>query len=314
MATVRAETRPSLVATPPRIRLKGGLIGDLLALVQVREADCHSAPSRRRQEGVGVRAPRTGRNHQGLLGFRRATRLGGERPRGQRRGRQRGRSCLYEYASASGHVGDDFHTRPHRAAHIVLMGNRVTEHSQDAIAGGSADVSLVAGDDSPHLFAIPSHDRAVSFRLNSRRQLGGIDQVGEEDRQPSVLTGIARSGQQILGICVASVDSEHLPCQGRRGHTITPIDRLHGSVNQRIDRGTSLGSSVAASRRAGAPAHHPSILSVRISGRRGFGVIGICWLRSSHSGCPTPAAPGRATAGALPRSLRPGSVTSRRNR
>jgi hypothetical protein len=169
------------------------------------------------------------------------------------------------------------------------MGNGVTEHGQDAVAGGPTDVALVAGDDALHLFAIPSHQRAVCFRLNPRRQHRRIDQVGEENRQSSDLTGIAWSGQQVLGVCIASVDSEHLPRQGRRGHTITPVDRRHGTVNQRVDRGIPLRSSVAASRNAGPPVHHLTILSVRVSARRGFDLMGIGHpgprSRAGISGC-----------------------------
>ena len=130
------------------------------------------------------------------------------------------------------------------------MRHGVTEHRQQPVTLGRADMPLVAVHDAQHQVAVAAHQQPVGLRLHPGRQHRRIHQIGEQDRQPPDLTGIARGGQQILGLGVAAVDGQHLPRQRRRGRPITTVDRRHRPIQQLIDRRTTLRVGIAVSRRS----------------------------------------------------------------
>jgi hypothetical protein len=122
------ESVPGLAAASPRIRLKGRLIGGMLALVPVREADCQPASSRRHRQDVCVPVPHPVRNHQGWRASRRAMHLGSERARAQRRGPQRMHSsrCEYEPRARSKSASAGSAYRSPISTGSLFPGNRVT--------------------------------------------------------------------------------------------------------------------------------------------------------------------------------------------
>ena len=93
----------------------------------------------------------------------------------------------------------------HGAAHIVLVGNRVTEHREESVTRGVGDMPFVPVHRAQHQLAVAAHQEPIRLGLYPRRQHRRIHQVGEEDRQPPDLTGIARRGQQVLGFGVRTI-------------------------------------------------------------------------------------------------------------
>jgi hypothetical protein len=119
---------------------------------------------------------------------------------------------------------------------VLVVCNRVTEHRQKSVTGGVADMAFVALHRAQHQLAIPTHQEPIRLRLYPRRQHRRIHQIGEEDRQPPDLTRITRRRKQVLGLGVRSVGRQHLPCQRRRGRTITAVDRHDGLIQKIINR------------------------------------------------------------------------------
>jgi hypothetical protein len=131
-----------------------------------------------------------------------------------------------------GHLPDDLQSGVHRAAHVVLVRDRVTEHRQQSIASGRADVALVSVHGAQHLLAIPANEEPIRFGLHPSRQHRRIDQIGEQDRQPPNLTSrTARAehiiGEQALGISVRAVDGLYLSGERRGTRAVTAVDRGH---------------------------------------------------------------------------------------
>ena len=69
-----------------------------------------------------------------------------------------------------GHLPSDFQTGLHRASHVVLVGNRVTEHRLQSVTLGGANVPLVPLHDVHYLLAIAPHQQAIGLWLDPRGQ------------------------------------------------------------------------------------------------------------------------------------------------
>ncbi len=99
-----------------------------------------------------------------------------------------------------GHLPRDLQPGLYRAAHIVVVRNRMTEHRQQPITLGGADMPLVPVHDAQHLFAVPTYHQAVRLRLHLGGQRRRIHQIGKEHRQPPDLTSVPRGCQQVFGV------------------------------------------------------------------------------------------------------------------
>jgi hypothetical protein len=106
--------------------------------------------------------------------------------------------------------------------------------------------------------AIAAHQRPIRLRLHPSRQRCRIHQIGEQDRQPPNLTGIAGSAEQVLGIGVVAVDGQHLPRQGRRGGTVTTVDGFHRTIKKVIDRRAAFPRAHTPSYPIGPKAYRPT--------------------------------------------------------
>jgi hypothetical protein len=149
-----------------------------------------------------------------------------------------------------GHLPGDFKSGVHRASHVVLVGDWVAEHRQQSVTLGGADVPFVSVHGAQDLLAIAADQEPIRFGLYPSRQHRGIHQIGEENRQPPDLTRIARRDQQVLGLGVRAVNSQHLPRQGCRGGTITAVDRRNRPIQQLINRRRTSRAGIAISPRA----------------------------------------------------------------
>jgi hypothetical protein len=122
-------------------------------------------------------------------------------------------------------------------------------------------VPLVSVHGAQHLLAVAAHQESIRLGLHPSRQRRRIHQIGEEDRQPPDLTRIARRGQQVLGLGVRIVSSQHLSRQGRRDSTITAVDRRHRAIQQLINRRPTLRAGFTVSRRAHSTVAHLDIVA-----------------------------------------------------
>ena len=112
-----------------------------------------------------------------------------------------------------------------------------------------------------HLLAIATHQQPVRLGLHPGRQHRRIRQIGEDDRQPPDLTRIARRGQQVFGLSIRTVSGQHLPRQGRRGRTITAVDRRNRPIQQLVDRRPALRAGIAVARGTVRTVAHLDIVS-----------------------------------------------------
>ena len=81
-----------------------------------------------------------------------------------------------------GHLAGDFQAGMHRTAHIILVGDRVTEYRQHAVTLSRSNVPLIPVHGVQHLLAIAAHEESVRLGLDPSRQHRRIHQIGEEDR------------------------------------------------------------------------------------------------------------------------------------
>jgi hypothetical protein len=65
--------------------------------------------------------------------------------------------------------------------------------------------------------------------------------IGEQNRQPPDLTGIAVRCELVLGFGVPFVEGQHPARQRSRGDPITAIDRRHRPIQQVIHQCTTFG-------------------------------------------------------------------------
>jgi hypothetical protein len=128
-------------------------------------------------------------------------------------------------------------------------------------------VSLVAVDDFTDLLVVSPDDGAINLGIDAGGQRGGIDQVGEQDRQATDLPAVAGGGQQFFGVGVAAVDREHLSGQSVGCGPIASVDCLHCAVEQLIDRGLGHGR-----------AHNPIVAGIVTNSP-----IGACLFTIAHS-------------------------------
>jgi hypothetical protein len=78
-----------------------------------------------------------------------------------------------------GHLAGDVQRRQHRPAHIVLVRNGVTEHRQQPITLGRADMPLKAIHDRQHQLAVAPNEQVIGLRFYLGGQHGRIDQISE---------------------------------------------------------------------------------------------------------------------------------------
>src|SRR5262249_61570422 len=103
--------------------------------------------------------------------------------------------------------------RAHRTLGVVLVRRGKPEGGQDAIALDLDDVALELGLD--HLStggAVPRHQLAVGLRLPAPRELGGSDDVAEQDRQAVQL---ADASMELVAVGLRP------PTHGTVIHTVT---------------------------------------------------------------------------------------------
>jgi hypothetical protein len=148
------------------------------------------------------------------------------------------------------HLARDLKPRRGRPAGVVLMGDGIAEHRQQAIALRRSDMAFVTLHDFRYPLAITSDHQPIALRLDPRGELGGVHQIGEHDCQPPDLTTrIARDeqivGEQSLGLGVRAVDGQHLAREGGGTRTITAVDRRHRPIQQFVDPGAAIATIAA---------------------------------------------------------------------
>ena len=126
-------------------------------------------------------------------------------------------------------------------------------------------MALVVIHNFQHQVAILSHHQAIGLRLYLRGQRRRIHQIGEENRQPPDLTGRTTSaehvvGEQALGICVRTVDGQHLSSERRGACSVTAVDRRDRPIQQLVDRSAAITTVAPV---AVVPAVHVNIVSPR---------------------------------------------------
>ena len=67
------------------------------------------------------------------------------------------------------HLSRDLQTGMHRPTHIVLVGNRVTEHGKQPVTVSGADVPLVSVHRAQDHLAVAAHQEPIRLRLHLRR-------------------------------------------------------------------------------------------------------------------------------------------------
>ena len=98
----------------------------------------------------------------------------------------------------------------YRPLHVVLMGLWMSEESQQPVTLGRTDVALVLADDAQYVVTVAPDHRSIDLRFDPDRQCGGVDKVGEKDRQATDFAVLIRRSQKIFGIGVVAVDGEYL--------------------------------------------------------------------------------------------------------
>src|SRR6478735_2214789 len=147
------------------------------------------------------------------------------------------------------HLPCDVQPGPHRAVEVVLVGDGVAEHSEEPIALDRCDVALVALDGACHQFAVLSDEHPVGLGCQPGGQLRRFDEIDEHECESSHLTGLVRSGEQILCVGVGVVYGQHLTRQSGCRLAVTAVERIHGPIEQIVDRRVAIISGVAAPRR-----------------------------------------------------------------
>jgi hypothetical protein len=66
------------------------------------------------------------------------------------------------------HLPGDFQAGMHGAAHVILVGNRVTEHREKSVTRSVADMPFVAVHCAQHLLAIAAHQESICLGLHPR--------------------------------------------------------------------------------------------------------------------------------------------------
>ncbi len=120
------------------------------------------------------------------------------------------------------------------------MRDGIAEDDEQAIALGGSDVPFVARNDAQHLVSVSADEEAIGFGLDLGRQNRRIDEVGEHDRQPPDLAGLARCGEQILGVGVALIDRKHVPRNGIGGFLVAAVYGRYRVIQQIVYRCTGV--------------------------------------------------------------------------
>jgi hypothetical protein len=112
----------------------------------------------------------------------------------------------------------------------------MTEDREHAVALGRPDVTFIAFDGVQHLLSIPSHDRPVRLGLDLGREHGRIDEIAEQDREPTYLTDTDGGGEEVLRLGVAGIHGKHLTGELVGHGAVAAVDRLRGAIEQSIYR------------------------------------------------------------------------------
>ena len=139
-------------------------------------------------------------------------------------------------AAQRGDGAGDVEPGVHRTVRVVLVGRGMTEHREQPVALGGADVALVMVDESGDLVAITTDHGAVDLHVDAGRQRSRIDQIGEEHCQAADFTVTTWSGEQILRFGVAAVDGEHLSGERVCRLPVSTVDGVDRAVEQLVDR------------------------------------------------------------------------------
>ena len=129
------------------------------------------------------------------------------------------------------HLPRDLQPGLHRAARIVVTRVRMTEHRQQPITLGGADMPVVSAHDAHHLFAVSPDDQVIRLGLHPRGQRRRIHQIGKEQGQPPDLTDVSGVCQHTFGI----------------GRTVSHLDIVSSSAV--VSSAARSGSSAPWSRR-----------------------------------------------------------------
>ena len=131
--------------------------------------------------------------------------------------------------------GGDVEARPHGPAGVVLVGRRVAEEHEQAVARDPGDVAAVTGD---RVAAHPlelADGPPVGLRLEAARQGGRVDEVAEHDREAPELPGAEPvGGQQVGGLGVAGVAGQHLVREPAGRLHVAVVDGPDGPVEQAL--------------------------------------------------------------------------------
>ena len=110
-------------------------------------------------------------------------------------------------------------------------------------------MALVALDCACHQFAVLADEHPVGLGFQPGGQLRRFDEIDEHECESSHLTGLVRSGEQILCVGVGVVYGQHLTRQSGCRLAVTAVERIHGPIEQIVDRRVAIISGVAAPRR-----------------------------------------------------------------
>jgi hypothetical protein len=139
-----------------------------------------------------------------------------------------------------GNLAGDVQAGLHRPLHVVLMGLWMSEESQQSVTLGRTDVALVLADDAHDVVAVAPNDRSVGLRFDPGRQCGGVDKVGEQDRQAADFAVLIRRGQKVFSVGVVAVDGEYLTGEEVGCCPITFCGGAQCAIEQLIDAGRSI--------------------------------------------------------------------------
>ncbi len=144
------------------------------------------------------------------------------------------------------HLRGQLGRRRHRPERVVLVGVRIAEQREEAIAFDADDVPLVAIlDRAPGHDLVAVHERPVPLGLEPLRQLGRADEVAAQDREsPQLAVRGVLGREQLARFLVRRVVVEHALGEVVRGREITRVDRVDRLVQQRADPGRVGGHAV----------------------------------------------------------------------
>ena len=165
-------------------------------------------------------------------------------------------------------LAGDLQSRQHRPANIVLVGSGMTEHRQQPVTFDRLDMALKSVNGRQHQLLVAADEKAIRFRFHLGRQHRRIHQVSKQDRQPTDFpTRLRPVGQQVFGVGIADISSQHPSRQRSRRRTITTIDRRNRPIQQLINRVARHWVDVAVSRGAHPAVAHVNMVSPRSPNR-----------------------------------------------